>query len=254
MIKCLIIEDEDLAARRLERLIKESDRNGEYLISHRCQSISESVKILKEEEFDLIFLDVHLTDGLSFKIFEQVETDIPIIFTTAYDQYAIEAFKQNSVDYLLKPIQKDDLVQSLSKYQTHFTNKSQQLPDYQALANAINHAKSPFKQRFMVQIADKIRTVDASEIHYFYAENKTTYLITENGKRYYVNHTLAELESLLDPQHFFRVNRKVIIRINSLVEVLAYSRSKLKVILKTDPGFQVFVPAEKISGFKDWLN
>ncbi len=254
MINCIIVEDEALAAKRLKRILTsiEPDIN----IKKTLGSVSDVVEYLSSNELDLdlIFLDIHLSDGKSFEIFDHLQIAIPIIFTTAFDQYAIEAFKQNSVDYLLKPIQEEDLTASIEKYKKVFKSNEHISIDYAQLHDAINLGKKEYKKRFMVQIADKIRTVPVKEISLFYVENKTCFLITKQNKRYYVNYSLEKVSQLLDPAQFFRINRKVIAEIDTIVEVLHFSKSKFKVVVKSNIDFDIFVPAEKISDFKKWLN
>jgi len=252
MTKCLIIEDEELAERRLIRLLKKV--GPEFEVAQKCQSVARAVEILKQSKFDLIFLDIHLADGLSFEIFRSLEIDTPIIFTTAYDQYALRAFKQNSIDYLLKPVQEEELAGSLEKFEKSNKSLSRGGHDFDKIMEVLNRQGSQYKERFMVQVADKIRSIDEKDIHYFFAEGKTVYMITSVGKRYYVNYTLSELQDALDPQKYFRCNRKIILRIDSLIEVHTYSKSKLKVIMKNKPSFDVFVPSERITSFKKWLN
>ena len=254
MVNCIIAEDEELAAKRLSRILKEVDPTIRIL--EVFQTVAETVVYLRQnkEQLDLLFLDIHLADGKSFEIFNEVDIDIPIIFTTAYNQYAIQAFKQNSVDNLLKPIQKDDLSESISKFKKIFLQKEDLKIDYIQLLEALKPEKKQLKSRFMVQVGDKIRTINTADIELFYAENKTCFIITKEGKRYYVNYTLDKLSGLLSNESFFRINRKLIANINSIIETVPYSQSKLKVILKNTPGFDVFVPAERITAFKKWLN
>lgn len=252
MKNCLIIEDEELAARRLRRLL--SEVAPQYQVTHEVQTVTHAVSMLGAHSFDLIFLDIHLADGLSFEIFEEIEVKTPIVFTTAYDAYALEAFKQHSIDYLLKPIQKAPLRRALSKYEELHSSPFGDSKVLEQLISSLKQSENTYKTRFLVQMGDKMRTVPSAEIQYFYAEDKTVFLITKAGKRYYVNHTLRALEDLLNPAEFYRVNRKIIVNINSIVEVLHYSKSKFKIILNHPLHFDVFVPAEKITVFKEWLS
>lgn len=255
MIRAIIIEDEDLAAKRLQRLIGEVSSQIEILA--KLETIAEAVSILRQsaQNIDLIFLDIHLSDGKSFDIFEQVEVQIPIIFTTAYEAYAIQAFKQTSVDYLLKPIQLDDLQRGIEKFERIFQNTETTKLDYAPLMELLKKDQlSPLKKRFMVQAGAKIRSVDIPNIALFYAESKATFLVTKNGKRYDVSYTLEKLEAILDHAQFFRVNRKCILHIETIKEVYPFSKSRLRVEVYPKPSFEVYIPLDRIRSFKEWFN
>ena len=255
MIRALLIEDESLLAARLARLLGKVA--PEIEIQNQFESVAESVQFLQnhESEIDLIFLDIHLADGKSFEIFNQVEVKTPIIFTTAYDQYALQAFKQTSVDYLLKPIQEDDLAKAVKKFKTIFKKeKTETAPDYLALLQALQPEQKELKERFIVYVGSKIRSVDVGDVEVIYSENKSTFILTKEGKRYDVNYALDKLIIVLDDRQFFRVNRKAILNISSIKEVHQFSKGKLKIDLKNSPGFDVFVSLERMTKFKKWLN
>ncbi|MBK6965714.1 MAG: response regulator transcription factor [Bacteroidales bacterium] len=247
----LIVEDERLAAEKLEHMINEVDPLIKVIA--RCGSIKESVKWLMEHTADLIFLDIQLSDGISFSIFEQVTINTPVIFTTAYDQYAIRAFQLNSIAYLLKPIRKSDLAESLRKYQNL---KSAFTIDFDALVAGIQGREPDFKKRFLIQIGEKIRKVEVSEIAYFYVLEKGVYLKTFTGNSYPVEFTLDRLESILNPEKFFRINRKYVVNMDSIANMVAYSRGRIKLELKpkTDDEFDAIVSVDRSSDFKKWLN
>ncbi|MEL6134573.1 MAG: LytTR family DNA-binding domain-containing protein [Bacteroidota bacterium] len=253
MIRALIIEDEPLAAKRLARMIHEIDPEVEIL--DILDAVSSAVQWLKLKETDLIFLDIHLADGNSFSIFEQIEIETPIIFTTAYDEYAIQAFKLNSIDYLLKPIEKSELAQSLQKFKS--SQPAAASMDMQALWQAIQEqqaAPPSFQKRFMVSSGDKIKSIPVEEIAYFFGQQKYVFLITHDGRRHIVNYTLGQLESLLDPHDFFRINRQFILRFEAIENMFAYSKSRIKVELKPASDIEAIVSIEKTPRFKSWLN
>jgi two-component system, LytTR family, response regulator LytT len=247
----LIIEDESLAADKLELMLK--DINPSIEIMAKLGSIKDSVKWLFQHTADLIFLDIQLSDGISFSIFEQVVINTPVIFTTAYDQYAIKAFKLNSISYLLKPIRKTDLVESLQKFQTL---KSAFSIDFEMLLANIQGREPDFKKRFLIQIGEKIRKVDVPDISYFYALEKGVYLRTIQGNSYPAEYSLDKLEAVLDPNQFFRINRKYIVNVDCIKSMVAYSRGRVKLELnpKADNELDTSVSIDRASDFKKWLN
>jgi DNA-binding LytR/AlgR family response regulator len=216
-------------------------------------SINESVKWLMNHSCDLIFLDIQLSDGISFSIFEQVNINTPIIFTTAYDQYSIKAFQLNSVSYLLKPIRKTELEESLKKYQSL---KSAFSIDFDMLLANIQGREPEYKKRFLIQIGEKIRKVESSEIAYFFVLDKAVFLKTFQGNSYPIDYTLDKLERLVKPEKFFRINRKYIVNIDSITNMIAYSRSRVKLELKpkADDDHDTIVSIDRSSDFKKWLN
>ncbi|HYQ59376.1 MAG TPA: LytTR family DNA-binding domain-containing protein, partial [Draconibacterium sp.] len=222
-MKVLIIEDEHFAAEKLEQMVLEI--NPSISVAAKTGSIKESVKWLMNNSVDLIFLDIQLSDGISFSIFEQVMINTPVIFTTAYDQYAIKAFQLNSIAYLLKPIRRIELEESLQKYQTL---KSAFSIDFETLLANIQGREPDYKKRFLIQLGEKIRKVEIGEIAYFFVLEKAVYLRTFQGKSYPVDYTLDKLESLINPEKFFRINRKYIVSIDSINNMVAYSRSRVK--------------------------
>jgi DNA-binding LytR/AlgR family response regulator len=251
-MKVVIIEDETLAARRLEGLVKQYDPAIEVVAT--LPSIKNAVKWLAANPApDLLFMDIHLEDGLSFSIFEQADVDSPIIFTTAFDEYMLKAFKVNSIDYLLKPINREDLAQALNKYRR--LNPAAVKPGdlKQLLAQALR--KEPaFKSRFVITAGTKIRTIGIEEVAYFYAEEKLTMLVTGANHRYPVDYTLDKLTELLDPAEFFRVNRKCIVKMKAIGAIHKYAASRLKLTLQPPTDMDVFVSTERYGAFKEWLD
>jgi DNA-binding LytR/AlgR family response regulator len=243
----LIIEDEIFAAEKLEDMLHEID--PEIKVLAKLGSITESAKWLMQNNADLIFLDIQLSDGISFSIFEQVTINTPVIFTTAYDQYAIRAFQLNSIAYLLKPIRTSELAESLIKYKSL---KSAFHIDFETLLANIQGKEPGYKKRFLIQIGEKIRKVEVSETAYFYSLDKGIYLQTFEGKSYPVEFTLDKLETMLNPASFFRINRKFLVNIESISKMIAYSRGRVKLELKPKPDedFDTIVSIDRSSDFK----
>jgi DNA-binding LytR/AlgR family response regulator len=247
----LIIEDEIFAAEKLADMLHEIDPKINVLA--KMGSITESVKWLMQNNADLIFLDIQLSDGISFSIFEQVTVNTPVIFTTAYDQYAIKAFQLNSIAYLLKPIRTADLAESLKKYKSL---KSAFHIDFETLLTNIQGKEPAYKKRFLIQIGEKIRKVEVTETAYFYSLDKGIYLHTFEGKSYPVEFTLDKLETLLNPSSFFRINRKFLVNMDSISKMVAYSRGRVKLELKPKPedDFDTIVSIDRSLDFKKWLS
>ncbi len=250
-MKVVIIEDEKIAADHLETLIREIDPGIE--IMERIGSVRSAVSWFMENKADLIFLDIHLSDDICFKIFEQVEIHIPIVFTTAYDQYAIKAFKLNSVDYLLKPIEKSELDQSLKKYKELHAQKKQSEIDFTALLTALNQ-KDKYQERFLIQSGRRIKTVKIEQIAYFYSTGKDVFLCTWENKNYSMDYSLDKLENMLPPDRFFRINRKFLIHLDSIRNMYVLSKSRIKVELDPESEEETYVSFNKSSEFRKWLN
>ncbi|HKK78037.1 MAG: response regulator [Bacteroidetes bacterium] len=244
----LIIEDEEAAARRLEKLVLGLEAQTTVLA--KLDSIESVLNWLEQHELpDLVFMDIHLADGSSFEVFNHVKIDCPIIFTTAYDQYAIQAFRVNAVDYLLKPIKREELRAALDKYQRQ--SQPQTTFNYQQLAQSIK--EDPYNRRFLIRIGQNIKVVDANDAAYFYTEDKITFVVTHDGKRYPLDHSLEKLEEMLDPRRFFRVNRQVILGLEAIREMYAYSKSRVKVELEPPADMDIIVSTERSPHFKKWL-
>lgn len=250
-MKVLIVEDELIAAEKLEKMLLEV--NPDMKVMAKTGSIKETVNWLMMNTVNLIFLDIQLSDGLSFSIFEQVSINTPVIFTTAYDQYSIKAFQLNSVAYLLKPIRKKDLIDSLNKYQNL---KSAFSIDFESLSSLIKGQEVSYKKRFLIQIGNKIKKIDVAEIAYFYVMDKAVFCKTTNNNDYPVDFTLDKLEQLIDPATFFRINRKFFVSMDSINNMIAYSRSRVKLELKPEPSNknETIVSVERSANFKKWLN
>ena len=247
----IIIEDEKPAARLLQRKVEKLNLKVNTLL----HSVEESIEwFSKNEHPDLIFLDIQLSDGLSFEIFEKVEIKSAVIFTTAYDEYALKAFKLNSIDYLLKPIDEDDLEIAVEKYMTR-TQKPENLQlDFDQIKRMLsNPVQKTYKSRFTVKIGQHLKVITTDEIECFYSENKGTYIHTADNRDYLIDTTLEVLENEMNPKDFYRVSRKFLVPLKSIKEIVVYSNSRLKVILPTYKADEVIVSREKVSDFKDWI-
>ena len=247
----IIIEDEKPAARRLSRLLADL----EVEVSTMLHSVEESINWFQNNEHpDLIFLDIQLSDGLSFEIFEEVEVQSAIIFTTAYDEYALQAFKLNSIDYLLKPIDDEDLENAVKKYRTRLP-KSQKLSlDFDDIKKLlVNPLEREYKKRFTTRVGQHLKIINADEVECFYSENKGTYAATIDGRNYLLDTTLENLENELSPKIFFRVSRKFYVNINHIKDIISYTNSRLKIILNQFKEQEIIVSRERVQNFKLWL-
>ncbi len=254
-MKIVIIEDEAPALQKLEALLKRYD--PEIEIVGKIDSVKSSVDWFQQATIqpDLIFMDIRLTDGLSFDIFSKVTINTPVIFTTAYNEYAIEAFKVNSIAYLLKPFSYDDLYKSMQKLITMRENLA--LPEQRIRMEELNellvNLQKNYKSRFMVKIGEHIRSVKSEDIILFFADGRVVYILTTSGRQYIIDHKMEELQEVLDPEIFFRLNRTYIVCINAISDVIVYSNSRLKVVLNKDFESDLIVSREKVGEFKKWF-
>lgn len=251
-IRALIVEDEKPAAEHLLKLLHECDHDVQVL--QRTDSISGTIAWFKSHPSpDLLFLDIQLADGLGFEIFKHLEIECPVIFTTAFEEYAIRAFKTNSIDYLLKPICLEELNFALAKFKGQASKDSSHgvlSSKVEILWRTLNH---PYKSRFIVHVGPRIRFIETSHIRYFYSLEKSTFLFEESGKSYDISYSLDQVETQLDPGHFFRISRKYIVNIDAIEEIISYSSSRLKLIIKGSAQEDILVSRRKISDFKSWL-
>jgi DNA-binding LytR/AlgR family response regulator len=251
-MKYLIIEDEPALAKRLANLIAEIEPEATLL--GMLDSVEEAVEWLSTHPHpDLLFLDIQLADGLSFDIFKQVEIKTPVIFTTAFDNYAIQAFKVNSVDYLLKPVNRDELKNAIEKFKQTGFQKNPADFDLSKLAAMLKSEPRKFLQRLLVKFGSKLKAVGIEEIACFYTDNKTVYLHTFTNDRYPIDDRLDALEHSLDPQQFFRINRTAIINFGAIENMYAYSKSRVNVELKKPLTLSFVSSTERSSDFKEWL-
>ncbi len=245
----IIVEDEQFAFEKLEIMLNNIDNNIN-IVGH-ARSISEAVELIKEnEDINLGFFDIQLADGLSFSIFDRIEVNFPIIFTTAYDNHAIRAFKHNSIDYLLKPIRMADLKSATDKFEQIWKPSQQQ---NKILNQIYKDNELSFKERFTVKVGEHIKMIKIKDVSCFYSFEKGSFLQTIDDRNYLVDYSLDELLEKLNPKIFFRVNRKFIINIESIKDIIAYSNSRLRIVLNTKTDNEIIVSREKVKIFKKWI-
>ncbi len=248
MIHVLLVEDEAVAARRLEKLLLPLGLN----VIGVCQSNADLLAWLAQnKEPDLYFLDIHLSDGIVFDALASINLEAPIIFTTAYDQYAIKAFKENSIDYLLKPIDKEELAQAINKYKRQ--NKPSSNLDLQQLSQLLRQDQAQYKERMSVKIGDHLRSIKLSEVTHFYSAQKITFLHSSDGRSYPIDSSLDTLQPRLDPKQFFRVSRSHLVQIDFIRDVISYSSSRLKVVMEGAKNQEIVVSRDRVKAFKAWL-
>ena len=251
-MKVIIVEDEKPSARRLSRMLAEINIETQAML----HSVEEAVAYFKDNEHpDLIMLDIQLSDGLSFEIFDQVEVNSAIIFTTAYDEYALKAFKLNSIDYLLKPIDDEELSNAIDKFKLNRPEKHNLQVDLEQIKKLlVNPLDKTFKKRFTIKVGQHIKIVPIDEIECFYSENKGSYLFTSSKRDYLIDYSLEELETELDPTKFFRVSRKFYVNLDAIIDIVSYTNSRLKVILNNYSENEIIVSREKVKDFKKWIS
>lgn len=247
----LIIENEKPAADKLVRVLMKIDTS--ITVLGVIESVEEAINRLQEKpQPDLILMDIQLDDGLCFEIFETINVDIPVIFTTAYDEYTLKAFKVNSVDYLLKPIDEESLKYALGKYKKLYADKDPFKRDFRQL---LYEFRNQYKSRFLIKIGDKYRSVPAGEISHFHICERNVFLSDYQGKDYGVDYSLEQLHSMLDPRKFFRINRECIVNIDAITLMYSYSSSRLQLTLKNKEKSDLFVVSrDKVAGFKRWID
>ncbi|NMH29237.1 LytR/AlgR family response regulator transcription factor [Flavobacterium silvaticum] len=250
-MRIVIIEDELPAARALGRRLEKLGLQPETML----HSVEQSVNWFgRNPQPDLIFLDIQLSDGLSFEIFEKVDISSAVIFTTAYDEYALRAFKLNSIDYLLKPIDDDELASAVEKYQRQNKPALPSEIDFAQIRKLLsNPAEKQYRSRITVKVGTNLRVIPIAEVECFYSENKGTYLHTSDNRDYPIDLTLDALEAELDPSEFFRISRKFIVPLRSSREMSVYSNSRLKLNLPTYKAEEVVVSRERVQDFRNWL-
>ena len=255
-MRTLIIEDEKLAADRLAALLQQVNPQTEII--GKIESVRKAVQQFRAGlQPDLAFLDIQLADGLSFEIFEQVTVPCPVIFTTAYDEYAIKAFKVNSVDYLLKPIDAAELTAAIQKFHRLAAAHAPAVPtpNLALLQKAVQMLGQPaYKNRFVVKVGEHLKSIPVEQIDFFFSLEKATFLQTKENKRFVVDFSLEQLENILDPRQFFRINRSYLIGLDAIQDIVSYSNSRLKTFLRNSTDADVVVSREKVNAFKEWLD
>jgi DNA-binding LytR/AlgR family response regulator len=250
-MKVLIVENEKPAADKIVRVLKKIDKSTTIL--DIIETVEGAINRLQENpKPDLILMDIQLDDGLCFEIFETINVDIPVIFTTAYDEYTLKAFKVNSVDYLLKPIEEVSLKYALDKYKKLYADNDPFRRDFRQL---LNEFRNQYKSRFLIKIGDKYRSVTAGEISHFHICERSVFLSDYQGKDYDVDYSLDQLQSMLDPRKFFRINRECLINIDAIAQMHSYSSSRLQLSLKNGKTDEIFVVSrDKVTLFKKWID
>lgn len=250
-MKVVIIEDEQLTAHRLEGMLKKYDPAMEILTI--LPSVAESVEWFKHNtDPDLIFMDIHLEDGQCFSIFEKINLDLPVVFTTAYDEYMIRAFKVNSIDYLMKPINYEELVQAIEKYKRIHLQPSEK-ENMGALLQAMQTKEADYKLRFLISIGSRLKTVEVEDIQYFYSAEKVTFLVTKDNQRYPIDFSLDKLAVTVNPRRFYRINRQMLIGLGAITNIHVYPKGRLKIDVVPDFKEEVMVSLDKVVEFKEWL-
>lgn len=247
----IIIEDEKPSARRLQRMLSELELETDVML----HSVEESIAWFQNNDHpDLIFLDIQLSDGLSFEIFEAIDIKSAIIFTTAYDEYALQAFKLNSIDYLLKPIDEDDLEKAVNQFKQRLPEVKPVTLDFDDIKKLlINPIEREYKKRFSIKVGQHLKLINIDDIECIYSENKGTYLYTSEKRNYLLDQTLEQLENDLDPNAFYRINRKFFVNINAIKDMVSYTNSRLQIKLNSYNEQDVIVARERVKDFKSWL-
>ena len=250
-MRVVIIEDEKLSAEHLTVLLQKIDAS--ITVIKYFDTITASVTAFREGlNADLIFMDIHLADGNSFEIFNQIELEIPVIFTTAFDNYAIQAFKQNSIDYLLKPIALQELQFAIDKFKKQQQSGNKDL--ISSITLAYQQMNKEYKTRFLVKLGQTIDTIPTDEIHHFETKESLSFLVTNKGNHYLIDYTLDQLETMLQPKNFFRINRKIILHIQSIEKVTTYFNSRLSITSKFLDSDSRIVSRDRVNDFKKWLD
>jgi len=253
MMKVLIVEDEPQAASRLQKMINKLE--PAMVIAGTTDSVKGLLDWLKSHtKPDLMFMDIQLADGLSFEVFDTLEVNVPIIFTTAYDEYALKAFKVNSVDYLLKPIEEEDLANAIRKYKKLSSVDEDRTRVIDRISDAVSMLTRKFKERFVTKVGEHLKFIDVNDVMYFVSEEKITFGYTRDHKRYILDYTLEQIEGLVDPKIFFRINRKYIVSLHCIQDMISHTNSRLKIVIKGNDDRDVIVARERVQDFKSWLD
>jgi DNA-binding LytR/AlgR family response regulator len=252
-LNILIIEDEPQAAKRIETLVKELLPTARVL--DKIDSVKKSVQWFKDNAApDLTLMDIQLADGTSFQIFEQCEVKCPVIFTTAYDEYALKAFKVNSIDYILKPVDKNDLQAALRKLETLSNSADGTRKLLNSIGEVVQQLSKKYKERFVIKVGEHLRTIEVKDILYFHSQDKATFCSTTDNRNHILDFTLEQLEHMIDPLLYFRVNRKYFVRAEAIQDIISYTNTRLKLVLKNSTDNDVIVARERVQEFKQWLD
>jgi len=249
----LIVEDEKPAAKRLEQLINQHTQSLNVL--DKLGTVKSTIKWLNTNEApDLIFMDIQLSDGLSFEIFEKIAVTSPVIFTTAYDEYALRAFKVNSIDYLLKPIDGHDLNGALEKLKNLTSTKDNSNNSLDKISKVMEMLSNDYKSRFVIKVGEHLKSIAVKDILYFFSRDKASYCCTSEGRNYLIDYTLEQLDAMMDPKQYFRINRKYIVGLDSFTDIITYSNSRLRLVLANSDDNDIIVSRDRVGEFKQWLD
>ncbi len=248
MIKAIVVEDEAVAARRIKKLLEEQEIKVLGVV-HTNKELARTIEL--GNDADVYFMDINLSDGIVFETLQNVELKTPIIFTTAYDQYAIKAFKQNSIDYLLKPINKEDLKVAITKFKS--LHQQSAALDMSAIAKLLDNQNPNYRHRIKVKVGEKLRSFNISDIVMFYSSDKVTSLQTNEGRSYPIDFTIDNINSELDPLKFYKVNRGQIVNIDHISDVISYSNSRLKVMIPQAKDKEIIIARDRVKEFKRWF-
>ena len=253
MMRVLIIEDEPNAAEHLQRLV-EGLVSGATIVG-KIDSIRKSVDWFKRNDPpDVVLMDIQLADGISFQIFEQCDVKSPVIFTTAFEEYAIKAFKVNSIDYILKPVDKEELSTALKKVKSSYRDGIDKEQLLQKMSEMVKMLSKKYKTRFVIKVGEHLRTIEVDEILFFYSQDKTTFCVTQDKRSLILDYTLEQLEEMMNPSLFYRINRKYLVSAGAIQDIISYSNSRLKLVLKGSPDHDIIVARERVQDFRNWLD
>lgn len=249
----LIIEDELQAAQRMKTLV--SNLIPESNVVAVLDSVKKSVSWFRSNTSPtVVLMDIQLADGISFEIFDQVEVTCPVIFTTAYDAYALKAFKVNGVDYILKPVDKDELKVALDKVKAASSSELQTRKMLDDIGQAVQMLTKKFKTRFVIKVGEHLKTVEVASIRFFYSQDKATFCVNNENRSLIIDYTMDQLEDMLDPAQFFRINRKYFVSASAIQDIISYTNSRLKLVLKGVTDNDIIVARERVQEFKEWLD
>jgi DNA-binding LytR/AlgR family response regulator len=254
-MKYIIIEDEQLASKRLRELM--TLIRPDYVFMAKFDSVESATISLPVLRYDLILMDIQLADGNSFDIFDQIKVNAPIIFTTAYDEYAIKAFKTNSIDYLLKPIDENELTTAIEKFERNRVEevpKSSESNESIEITDLIKTLQPKGKERFVVKVGEHLKTIETVNVQMVYSQNKATYLLSNEGKKFLIDYSLDKVEELLNETQFFRISRKFIININFIKDIISFTNSRLEIMVDHFDDEKIVVARERVNDFKAWLD
>lgn len=252
-MKVVIVEDEHLSAQRLQGMLKKYDPSIEVLAE--LPSVAASVDWFKNNpDPDLVLMDIHLEDGQSFSIFETINLQVPVIFTTAFDEYTIKAFKVNSVDYLMKPLNYEELVAAIEKFKRIYGEEGEEKAlGLEHLLQSMQKKEPEYKSRFLVSIGSRLKTIETEDIQYFFSADKITFLVTKENQRFPIDYSLDKMAVMLDPKQFYRINRQMTVKLEAIKNIHVFTKGKIKLDLDPPTKEDVFVSMDKVVEFKEWL-